>query len=82
MLNKFMQDLNNIDKVTYTLIIKGIKYSFGITILSAILLLFYLCFTQNITLYYVGLLILKSSFFFSAFTIICGISMDTIKKQI
>jgi len=82
MFYKLLENLNKLDTVTYILIKKGLKFSLGISVIATILLLLYLYFIQNIFIYYAGLSILKSSLFFSVFFIICGISMDTIKKQV
>lgn len=60
---------------------KGIKFSFIITIISTLILLTYE-FSGNIHFYYIGLNLFQVSLFWVVEFIICGIAIDTIKKQL
>ena len=82
MINKFIEYLKNIDKITYKIMAKGLLSCLFLAIISAFLLLTYNIASTSQDLYYIGLSLFKLSCYFSVEFVICGLVMDSIKKQL
>ena len=82
MINQIIKDLKNLDKLTYKIMKLGIKFCFGICVLSILVLLTYLLLFNTPYLYYCGLLLFRISCIFAIEFIICGIVVDSIKKEL
>ena len=82
MINTFINNLKNINKSTYSIIKKGLRVTFVLSLISSFILFYYLYIYNSLYIYYVGISLLKSSLIFSVVIVICGISIDTIKKQL
>ncbi len=80
-MNNIKNLLKNIDKLDLKIMKKGLKFCFAISILAAILLIYYLTF-NNLFLYNLGLALFKASTYFGIEFIVCGIVVDSIKKGI
>ena len=81
-MEKLKNLFNNIDELDLKIMKNGLKFSFTILIISVIILTFYLCFKNNLSLYTLGLLLFRTSTYFAIEFIICGVIVDSIKKGI
>lgn len=79
-MEKIKNLFKDIDELDLKIMKNGLKFSFIILIISSIILVFYLCFRNNIFLYTLGLLLFKTSTYFAIEFIICGVIVDSIKK--
>lgn len=82
MLKKIITYYKNLDKNTYKILYKGLKFCFLLSFISAILLLIYILFFESPLIYYIGISLFKLSIIFSVEFIICGFVVDSIKKQL
>ena len=80
-MNKIITGLKNLDKDTYKIIKYGILFSTFLAIIASIILISYILLGINL-FYHIGELLIKSSFTFTTQFIICGIIVDSIRKQI
>ena len=80
MFKKLIISFKNLDKVTYKIMKTGLKISFYLCIIASLILLIYNS-TYSLNTYYIGLALLKLSFYFIIEFIICGFVVDNIKKQ-
>lgn len=81
-MNKIKNLINNLDKTDLKIMKSGLKLCFFVLLISVLLLVFYLNYSHNFFLYELGLLILKISCYIAVEFIVCGIIVDTIKKDI
>lgn len=79
---KLKDAFKNLEKLTLKIMKIGVICSFAITIIATIILITYLYFIHNPLIYTLGFLLFELSLHFIAYFIICGIAVDTIKKQI
>ncbi len=82
MINQIINNFKNLENITYKIMKNGLKFCFGLCLLSTLILV-----TYNITLfspmlYHTGLLLFKLSCTFAVEFIICGLVVDSIKKQL
>ena len=82
MINKFIEYLKNVDKLTYKIMKKGLKFCFGLLVLSSFALIIYGLFAFSLDLYYIGLSLFKLGCTLGVEFIVCGLVMDTVKKQL
>ena len=82
MLNVFIDVFKKLENNIKKIMIYGFKFSFSIAILSAIILLTYELYSISIIFYYSGIILFKTSLMFAVEFIICGLIVDSIKKQI
>ena len=68
-------------KDTYKIIKYGILFSIFLAIIASTILISYILLGINL-FYHIGELLIKSSFTFATQFVICGIIVDSIKKQI
>lgn len=80
MIKQIIDKFDSLEENVKKIMKYGFAFSFGVCILSIILLLTYQ-FYNIPDLYYIGLSVFKLSLFFAIEFIICGIAIDTIKKQ-
>ena len=80
-MNKIIIGLKNLDKDTYKIIKYGILFSIFLAIIASTILISYILLGINL-FYHIGELLIKSSFTFATQFVICGIIVDSIKKQI
>ena len=80
-MNKFVEYLKNINEIDLRIMKKGLKFSFMLLVFSICILLFYLLSKNNLFLYNLGLSLFKVSTYFGIEFIICGVVVDTIKKE-
>ena len=81
-MKSIINSFKNLDKLTYKIMKYGLKACFGICIISIIILFTYQTLFTSPSLYHIGLSLFKLSLTFSIEFIICGIVVDSIKKQI
>lgn len=81
MINKLLNGFKDIDNYILVLITKGIKFSFFICILAIILLLTYNTYFRIPNLYHMSILVFKTGLTYAVSSVICGFSIDIIKKQ-
>ena len=82
MLNVFIDVFKKLENNIKKIMIYGFKFSFSIAILSAIILLTYELYSISTIFYYSGIILFKTSLMFAVEFIICGLIVDSIKKQI
>lgn len=80
-MNKIIAGLKNLDKDTYKIIKYGLRFSTFLSLIASIILFSYILLGINL-FYHIGELLIKSSFTFATQFIICGIIVDSIRKQI
>lgn len=80
MVQNLISKITNIDKSILKVVKNILKVSFGICIVSALILLMYIFNSVSHITYLVGLQLFKSSLMIAVFGFICGISTDLIKK--
>ena len=80
-INRTMEKFNSLEDIIKKIMKNGIKFSFIVSIIATLILLTYE-FSGNIFLYYIGLSIFQVSLFWAVEFVICGIAVDTIKKQL
>lgn len=81
-MKNIINSFKTLDKLTYKIMRYGLKVCFIICIVSTIILLTYQTIFLSPTLYYIGLSLFRLSLIFSIEFIICGLVVDSIKKQI
>ena len=82
MLKNVFDYFKNLDKITYKILNYGLKFCFGLGIVSAFILISYLFVFSSPYLYYIGISFFKLSVILSIEFIICGFVVDGIKKQL
>lgn len=80
MIKQIIDKFNSLEEKIKTIMRYGFKFSFAVCILSILILLTYQFYSYP-DLYYIGLSVFRLSLFFAIEFIICGLAMDTIKKQ-
>lgn len=80
-MKKIIIGLKNLNKETYKLIKYGLFFSICISFIASFILITYI-FSRINVYFYIGLTLIKSSFAFSVQSIICGIIIDSLKKQL
>lgn len=80
MMKQIIDKFNSLEEKIQVIMKHGFKFSFAVCILSILILLTYQ-FCNYPDLYYIGLSVFRLSLFFAVEFIICGIAIDTIKKQ-
>ena len=79
--NKLLNTLKNLDKKILKILNYGLKFCFGILILSAIILFTYLFFIHSDFVFQIGLLTFQIGICFVAEFFASAITVDTISKQ-
>ena len=82
MINKIITYYKKLDKTTYKILYKGLKFCLLLALISASILLSYILFFHFPLIYYVGINLFRLSLVFSVEFIICGFVVDNIRKQI
>ncbi len=80
MFKLIINSFQNLDKTTYIIMKIGLKFCFVLCIIASFILHFYNT-TSSLNTYYIGLALLKLSFYFIIEFIICGFLVDNIKKE-
>lgn len=82
MFKKIISSFKNLEQKTHKIMKSGLQFSLGIGILASFLLFVYETSFTNPSLYHFGLTLFKLSLMFGIEFIICGIVVDSLKKQI
>ncbi len=78
---KIFSGFKNLDNDTYKIMKYGLLFSFILTIISTSILLTYIILGNNF-LFNLGITLIKLSFTFAVDFVICGIVVDSLRKQI
>ena len=79
---KFIKEkIDNLEDLIKKIMKYGFYFSFFISLLSCLILFTYEMFYAMPVLYYIGLSLFKTSLTFAISFFICGLAVDTIKKQ-
>lgn len=81
MIKQIIDKFNSLEEKIKSIMQYGMKFSFGVCILSTLILLTYQLYNYP-DLYYIGLSVFKLSLFFAVEFIVCAFAVDTIKQQI
>ena len=82
MLKKIVNSFKSLDNLTFKIMKYGLKFCFGICILSSIILVTYnLSFLPPLA-YYIGISLFRISLIFAIEFIVCALVVDGIKKQL
>ena len=79
-MQKIYSGLKNLDKVTYKIIKYGLLFSTSVGLIATTFLCSYIILGVTF-FYYLGITLIKESFFLAVEFIVCGIIVDSIKKQ-
>ncbi len=82
MINKFIDNVKNIEKDILKIMNYGIKLSLLICILSSIVSILYILNPISHILYDSGIILFKTGLTFGIMFFVCAFAMDKIKKQI
>ena len=82
MVKEIINNIKNIEKNILRIMFKGFKFSFGISIISALILLFYILNPISYIIFESGIILFKSSLTFVACFFIGGVFTNKIKKDI
>lgn len=80
-INKLLDTLKNLDKKILKILNYGLKFCFGIIIISALILFTYLFFVHSDFLFQIGLLTFQIGLCFIAEFFASAITVDAISKQ-
>lgn len=76
-----LSSFKKIDKSILKVLFNGLKVCLILVLIATFILSLYQS-IHNLTLFYIGMSLFKSTLFYIAFCIICAIAIDTIKKDI
>ncbi len=82
MLKSLMNNYKNLDKLTYKIMKNGLIFCFVLCIISVVILFTYEVYITSPSLYYIGLILFKLSINFGIEFVVCGLVVDSIKKQL
>ncbi len=82
MYKKLIDTFKNLDQLTFKIMRYGLKFCFGICILSTIILITYNLSILSPFMYYIGISLFRISIIFGIEFIVCGLVVDSIKKQL
>lgn len=82
MIKKIIDYLKKLDIETYKIIKTGLIFCFSISLLSSFIMITYIIDSSSLNTYYIGLALFKLSCYLGVEFIVCGLVMDTIKKQL
>ncbi len=81
-MKQLFMEFKKMDHSIIALVKSGIKFCFGILVVAAIILLAYDLAYSLPLVYYIGISLFKTSLFFMACFIICGIAFNKIKVDL
>ena len=76
-----LKTIRNFDKKIKDLMIKGLYFSLIVAIISALILVYYIAYSHNNLVYYIGIEIMHVAISFAASFIAVALAMDKIKKD-
>ena len=82
MIRKILNIFKNLETITNKIIKIGFKFCFLLASISCIILIFYILQSLSPLVFYIGISIFKLSTYFFVEFIVCGLVVDSIKKQI
>lgn len=80
--NQLLDAFKKLDKKILKILNYGLKFCFGILIISTVILVTYLFFVHNNLLFQIGLLTFQLGICFMSEFFVSAIAIDTISKQI
>ena len=81
MINNFLNNFKNLDKLTKIIMKNGFKFCFFIGTISLIILVTYNLYSTIPILFDIGFILFRLSLIFGIEFIICGFAVDMIKKD-
>lgn len=82
MINNFLNNFKNLDKLTKIIMKNGFKFCFFIATIALIILVTYNLYFTIPILFNIGFILFKLSLIFGVEFIICGFAVDMIKKDL
>ena len=82
MIKKIIDYLKEVDSTTYKIMKKGLNFCLVLSLISALVLFTYITINSSLNVYYIGLSLFKLSCTLGVEFIVCGLVMDTVKKQL
>lgn len=82
MFRKLLDTFKNLDKKTFRIMNYGLKFCFAICLIAILILFTYICDFASPFIYYLGINLFRLSLIFGIEFIICGLVVDSIKKQL
>jgi len=82
MIKALTENFSNIDKSIKKLMIKGIKFSLLVCLISSFILFTYEIFYNSPDLYYIGISVFKTGTIFASAFLGCGFAFNEIKKEL
>lgn len=82
MTKQIIEYFKKVDILTYNIMKKGLLFTFIVSAISGFALFTYSMNPVSLNLYYTGLTLFRSSCTIGVEFIICGLAIDTIKKQL
>ena len=82
MFKKIINSFKSLDNQTSKIMKYGLRFCFGICILSSIILVTYNLSFLSPFAYYIGICLFRISIIFAIEFIVCGLVVDGIKKQL
>ena len=82
MINKIFNYLKKVDTATYKIMKKGLFFCLILSLVSSLVLLIYITLSPNLDIYYIGLSLFKLSCYLGVEFVVCGLVVDTLKKQL
>lgn len=80
-LENLINTIKNFDKKIKKIMIKGLYFSLAVAVISSLILIYYISFSHNNFIYYIGIEVMHLAISFAASFIACGIVMDKVKKD-
>lgn len=80
-MEKIKNLFNNLNKLDLKIMKIGLKMCFNISILSALILCYYLFFSHTSFFYELGITLFKLATYFSVEFVICGLIADKLSNQ-
>lgn len=81
MIKKILEYYKNLEKLTFKILKRGLKFCFTLCILSICILLSYATIFAIPFLFHIGLSLFRLSIVFSIEFLVCALVVDSIKKQ-
>ncbi len=82
MIKKIIESYKNFEKITYKVMTNGLKFCFILSLIATSILLTYNFSFPSPFIYYIGISLFKLSLIFGIEFIICGFTIEGIKKQL
>ena len=82
MFKTIVEIYKNFEKITNTIMNKGLKFCVFLCLISVLILLTYNYFFASPNMYYIGISLFRLSIIFGIEFVVCGFVVDGIKKEL